>query len=307
MELSLVANANMPFRTPQSFQEDVRAEFSPTEDEQRLHMLHASAMNKSWPWIFGTSRFLSPTAFLAVRCVFFVVFFGFWMVDITANFDEGLFFLFLTKWSFTVETIYCGFAIFVTYRARAEIAADLAGHVGEHVRVRLPWFVSVMYSSWIISMPIVIVVFSAFWTLLFPFWDLKPGMNLSPHLLFEHLFNVFFFIAELCLSRNAFHLKHTMVFFMYAFGYLGFTVIHFFAHIGVPPHNACKVYPLRDCPIYAPLDWHHPLSTSVVIVALLIYANLVVLAIWSLTRARARRDPMIRDVAEGARTLHVTC
>jgi len=79
-----------------------------------------------------------------------------------------------------------------------------------------------------------------------------------------HGINALFFIVEMFLNRNAFHLKHAAtVVSIYVAMYTVWSLVHFALRIGIPPNRRalCNYEQLRDCPIYGVLDWHHPLET----------------------------------------------
>merc|ERR1719329_537671 len=117
-----------------------------------------------------------------------------------------------------------------------------------------------MYVIWTMVFPLSIVICLAFWTLLDPIWDLNPKIELDYHKVFQHFVNMLFFLFEFALSRNAYHLRPALLLYIYALAYFSFTLVHFHLKLGLESWHDCGTYPLRDCPIYPVLDWHHPLK-----------------------------------------------
>ncbi|CAE7509772.1 PRODH [Symbiodinium pilosum] len=199
------------------------------------------------------------------------------------------FLIYLTRWSFLLETIYILLAVYVTVQARTASKRQSTGDDGSslHELYRLPRSVQAMALLWNLTFPVSILVCLAFWTLINPVWDMKihPGYVV----VFEHFLNMLLFMVEFLLNKNVFVLKHGVVLFAYALLYTTWTLIHYAAKIGVAPSMACHDYPLDECPIYAVLDWHHPWRTVIVIAFVIFASFLIQLAVWKCTRLRDRR------------------
>jgi len=213
------------------------------------------------------------------------------------SFDDGYWFIFLTKWSFFLETIYFCLASYVTYRARASTLLDDARQCSVDVPKQLPWFVQAMYLLWIVLMPTSLLITLVFWTLLDPIWNLNPDINLDYACLAMHLYNAVLFIVELCLNRNVFYLKHAVpALVAYFVMYVAWTLVHFALRLGLPLRLKfqCPKYELRDCPIYPVFDWHRPVVPLVVMVVMAVLLSFVTICLWRIVRPRNRANATSR-------------
>lgn len=212
--------------------------------------------------------------------------------------NTWLAFIYLTRWSFMLETVYWIVATIVSYWALPQSADDdrrdydrLPGQPTD-----LPPSVRLMYLLWVVAMPLSITVAFAYWTLIDPIWHLNPYVKINFFVFTMHFFNAVLFICELCLNRIPFHFKHATLFYVYALAYGIFSFICFELRIGVPPWLPCRSYrlkeydSLRDCPIYGVLDWHRPGFALFIILMVLVAATLVSFLVWCATRARNRSD-----------------
>jgi len=267
-----------------SFSEDFRAEFS-GKHEDHISLFSTSKMNSMWPVIFGTSPYMSPLAYMLTRALFATIFLVILIGDAIRT-DSWYFLIYLTRWSFIVETVYLVFATYVSYRSWVKIKDG--GLSSEYQPEKLPWYVRCMYLLWSIALPVSITVCLAFWTLLHPIWNTKLKLNDPVYTIFEHFVNMLFFLVEFGLSRNAFHLKHTSALHVYAIIYTAFTVVHFYLRLGVSRTLDCRKYlgykSIFDCPVYPVLDWHHPGATLIVLFGTILVMTLITFAIWCLRR-----------------------
>jgi len=252
-----------------------------SDSNGQLRMFHAAAANATWPKVFGSSHFMSATALLILRATLAVLFTVVLVVTMIQFWDQGYYFIYLTHWSFILETCYLWCVTLVTVRAMFWIQ-----EVGEGCTPgpeRLPWYVSLVWLLWSIAMPTCILVTVVFWTALDPFWK---ATDVSWHTLCEHLVNTLLLIVELLASRNVFFLKHVGALYAYGFAYIFWSLIDFWAKIG--NGHACPNlhYGPHECPIYSILDWHKAPKTSIWLVAVLVIAGLSALAVWALVHLR---------------------
>eukprot|EP00931_Biecheleriopsis_adriatica_P012068 TRINITY_DN113166_c0_g1_i1.p1 TRINITY_DN113166_c0_g1~~TRINITY_DN113166_c0_g1_i1.p1 ORF type:complete len:325 (-),score=27.39 TRINITY_DN113166_c0_g1_i1:8-982(-) len=250
-----------------------------------LRLFHSAQGNASWPTALGSSVVLSDCLFLCLRLVMAAAFVATLTVDVAYSFDQGLMFIYLTRWTFTVETLYMVTAVAVTLKARRAKGFPSSGES----EGRLPLLAWVMWLLWSIAMPMSLVVCAAFWTLLDPFWSLNPYLKLSETIIFEHLINALLLLVELCVSRNPFDFRISLILCsVYGALYIVWSLVHFWARIGIPESlsGSCHYASLRDCPIYGVLDWHNPGPTSVVVIAVTVLAVICVTFVWFCTRLR---------------------
>jgi hypothetical protein len=231
---------------------------------------------------------MSATTLLILRATLAFLFAAVLLADFISSFNQGNWFIYLTKWSFILETCYLWSATYVSFRARFKIQ-ETGNQQSEGmpatpmVPERLPWFVSLAWLLWSIAMPISIMVSVVFWTVLDPFW---AGPQLSWNTLCVHLINTLLLLVELMISRNAFYLKHAGAVYLYGFLYLFWSLIDFWARIGNRDGCSSRYADWHDCPIYFVLDWHDVSKTLVWVVAILVFVGLDVLAVWALVRLR---------------------
>lgn len=252
-------------------------------------MFHATSANCSWPLVFGTSHRLSLRKFFALRCSLAVLFLVFLVTDLILRFQSGYWWIYLTRWTFFLETVYLVLACYVAWRARASLKAQGPTWTEAAEAQRLPRSVQVMWLLWSIVMPASIVITCAFWTLIKPVWHLDAVPTYNS--LFEHLINTALLFVELFYSRNPFRARHAGLLFAYSAIYLFWTLIHFWLKVGVPEEDPCTEYSnIKECPVYSCLDWHLPGRTFVVILAIVILASAVIFLVWCCTHWRNKRD-----------------
>eukprot|EP00434_Breviolum_minutum_P008167 symbB.v1.2.007201.t1/scaffold439.1/size205343/4 len=256
--------------------------------KQDIRICHGSAGNARWPEIFGQSWLIPSWALLLMRSTMAIVFSTTLVFDGLTSKDGWRFFIYLTRWSFILESLYFCLAAWVTFQAR-RITSKRSFNEPQisSSDSRLPRSVQAMSLLWTLTFPISVLVCMAFWTLINPIWDMKMHPNFV--LVTEHFLNMLMFIVEFVLNRNIFYLKHGMIIYIYALLYILWSLIHFVAKIGVAPAMACKTYPLEECPIYPVLDWHHPGRTLVVFLGVTFATVVLQMLIWTCTRKRDQR------------------
>lgn len=231
---------------------------------RRFQMCGKSRENGLWPFIFGSSPWLperSP-AFFILRTVLAAIFVIHWLVDIIRNFSAGFWLIYLTHWSYTVETLYFCFSAYTTYAAYTLLKYSSPEKSTDEMEViTLPWFVKVTWVLVHLAMPASLIVCILYWTLDNPVWALKEAPSYLN--LFKHLFNFLLCIFDLCVGRNVFYLRHAGIFFIYVVAYVVWTGIHFASKVGTA--DPCTSYDTNECPIYTVLDWHRPTSSIILI------------------------------------------
>ncbi|CAK9074795.1 Protein rolling stone [Durusdinium trenchii] len=240
-----------------------------------------------WLLLLGLELFLVGTAGVSAE-IFVSVVALVGLVEVLLMLVVGWrFFIYLTRWSFILETLYFCVAVYVTFKARTLKRLSSEALTPAQEQSRLPKSVRLMSLLWTLTFPISVLVCLAFWTLINPVWDqkMRPGFVL----LTEHFVNMWIFIFEFLINRNTFYLKHGVIIYAYALLYSLWSVIHFLAKVGVSPDMACHDYPLDECPIYPVLDWHHPARTVVVVLGVCLMTVLLQLVLWKCTRLRDRR------------------
>lgn len=230
----------------------------------RLRMCTRTTANLRWPTVFGTSPWFdkkSP-ALLIIRATLALIFVGHFIANLVDAWSAGYYFIYLTHWSFMMETAYFCFATYTAFAARKMLAVDgVGGPSGESEGVRLPWFVSTTWALQHVAMPAALLVFVLYWLLDNPIYDLKytPGYLGF----FVHGINFLLMLVDLFVGRNVFYLKHTLFFFVYAGAFFIWSAVHYAANIGT--YKECDKYPRSECPIYDVIDWHKASATAILL------------------------------------------
>mmetsp|Transcript_7131 Transcript_7131/g.19550 ORF Transcript_7131/g.19550 Transcript_7131/m.19550 type:complete len:331 (-) Transcript_7131:411-1403(-) len=261
------------------------------QHQKRLKMFKSSDVNNRWPDVFGTSPWfprLSPWL-LVFRGTVAAIFVAMWIYCVAKSWQDGYWAIYLTHWSLSVETVYFLFATFTAWRARV-ILLSREHDPTVHGNGRLPWFVSVTWVLNHVEMAASLLVALLFWTTVNPIWNLQYVPNFLGF--FVHGINFLLCLTDLFVGRNVFYLPHVLWFLAYAFLYLLFSLIHYWAKIGIYPtkDDGCD-YPPDECPIYGVLNWHKPTATGIIAaIILLCIAPLCQFPLWWCVRTRRSAD-----------------
>lgn len=252
---SMVGVCCNPWHTFRALQHEVRG------NGERFRMCGKAKANRLWPVIFGTSPWLpeSSPLLLVLRSTLAAVFVGHWLWAILRWYQSGFWFIYLTNWSLTLETIYFCFAAFTTFQAYKQKGQPQQAVVGEPEDISLPWYVKVTFFLFHFAMPCSLMVCLLYWTLSNPVWALSTPPNYLN--VFIHFINFLLCILDLLVGRFVFYLRYSTLFLVFVVSYGSWTGIHF--AIGIGTGNDCSRYPMRECPIYDAIDWHHPIKSAI--------------------------------------------
>jgi len=262
------------------------------DHHHRLKLFSATQENARWPEVFGTSPWFPPQScgLLVFRCLCLTIFLSMYVWSITSAWQDGFWWIYLTHWSLTLETVYFLFATFTTFQAWKCIL-DIDDPRRSTEPRKLPWFVRVTWILNHIEMPASLLVMCLKWTTVTPFWSLK---EVPPFLdLFVHGINFLICLADLFVGRNVFYLPHALWIFGYSTLYMVFSVVHYELKIG--SYTACTIngvpYPRDECPIYPVLDWRTPKATGIAAVIICLFViPLFQFPIWWCVRSRRTAD-----------------
>lgn len=235
-----------------------------------LRLSRATADNRYWPIVFGTSPCLSHRRFLVMRGLMAGAFAITLIADWVLNYGDRLFYLiFLTNLAFLLQTIYLILAFFVTAQAEAAVKNVMEVPVGAAPPTHLPLMVKSMWLTFSIGLPSSWTIMVAFWTV---FRDKDDDIDFGTYAV--HLVNTMMLTLDWCVSRNAFYLRHIGVPLAFGVSYMAWTIIHDWA---------------MGFPIYAPLDWRHdPLFATIAGVGVNVMVCLFYFCLRGLTRLRDR-------------------
>jgi hypothetical protein len=199
-----------------------------------------------WTIAFGASK--SPTFFAVlflrggIAAYFVSVLSWSW-----AQCNECKWWIYLTDWAFFVETIYAVLLVVLTFHH------TIWPRSSEKPPLRL--LHSTFLVSFMIAVPMSVLVTVLFWTLMLPFWKLcalqiqvDGCLALPDKLMFaEHLFNTVLIMLSFVSCRVPFHFKNAGWPILFGTCYALWTVIYF--------------YMSPNTPIYNVLDWRNPEDT----------------------------------------------
>jgi len=284
-----------PSRLCTAFKGEFRAQ------NDRLRMFASARANHRWPLVFATSPWFPHTSpyLLIIKLVLAVVFTTVLVVSLAVEFDDGFWFIYLTHWSFFIESAYFWSSAYTVYRGR-QLVIDADGGPVRGGR-GLPWYVRLSWALAHVEMPASLLVMGMYWTLVNPVWHIQSTPDFFGY--FMHFINFFLCLGDLLVSRNVFYLRHVSWFLGYSALYLFFSLIHFWAKIGTygpctskdpfDPHG--PTYPRNECPVYAVLDWHHPTVTTVLVVILaFVVVPLAQFPVWWCVQRRRSIDCVMR-------------
>lgn len=281
-----------------------------------MRLFGSSAANAKWPLYFGTSPWFhnqSP-ALLVIRAFLMLVFVAHYMFYANRNWMEGYWLIYLTNWSISMETLYISFATYTTYAAQSRLGV-FGGEVEtepleEGAYCQLPGFVRATWVCYMVAMPASLAVACLFWTMVNPFW--APNMDFSAMpptdaylIVFVHGINAILCGIDLLIGRNVYYLEYSFLFWLYAFCFLTWSIIHHVLRIGVyhTQHWECWYrYPdARDCPIYMALNWDDAGPTgAVAAVVLLVGVPLFHGFLWLVVYCRRAVDHHLEAHSEGS-------
>lgn len=124
-----------------------------------------------------------------------------------------------------------------------------------------------------------------FWTLDRPFWEMSISSLPDFPSVFMHGINFVLIFIEACVSRLPINWNGFGWAMAYGLLYSFWSYLHFL--LGIGTGDPCASYPLEECPIYKPLDWHKPAQTGVLLATILLLATPLAYAVfWSVGRIR---------------------
>ncbi|OLP98517.1 hypothetical protein AK812_SmicGene19029 [Symbiodinium microadriaticum] len=247
--------------------------------------------NHEWPEVFATSKSMSPQAFLAFRFISAAIFLGHAVAHLLWRLEEGdgwFYWAYLTHIAVWVEVVSEILLVVLAIQGYRSLSAPRLS--------TLPTLVRVGMAVYAIVLPVSLLVVVLYWTLVRPIWDVVSGVEEVPSYLsiFVHLLNFILLIVGLFLSRLPYSIKRIGWSLLFGFGYVAWTLIHFWAQIG--NQGGCDQYPTRqECPLYDAWDWNEPTIPTIISVALLFVLPLVGLIYAGFVRCRNSSDPLLKN------------
>ncbi|CAE7796093.1 unnamed protein product, partial [Symbiodinium necroappetens] len=197
--------------------------------------------NHEWPEVFATSKSMSPQAFLAFRFISAAIFLGHAVAHLLWRLEEGdgwFYWAYLTHIAVWVEVVSEILLVVLAIQGYRSLSAPRLS--------TLPTLVRVGMAVYAIVLPVSLPPGSEYWTLVRPIWDVVSGVKEVPSYLsiFVHLLNFILLIVGLFLSRLPYSIKRIGWSLLFGFGYVAWTLIHFWAQIG--NQGGCDQYPTRQ-------------------------------------------------------------
>jgi hypothetical protein len=225
-----------------------------------------------WTTALGTSSRSAFRAVLVLRCAIATYFIGVLSWS-WAQCNNCKWWIYLTDWSFFLETIYAVALVALTLSAAMEkrtppkyLEADPS---------REPTIVRIFVVLFMVAVPISTLITLMYWTLIIPFWNLcvfRPGLGeetclpLPDSLAFaEHLFNTPLLLLSFLSCRVPFYFRNAGWLILFGVAYSVWTVVYFYIN--------------PETPIYKTLDWRNPSATleELSVVLLVVTPVLIVL------------------------------
>jgi len=183
-------------------------------------------------------RRLSEFQFLVWRIAFFIFGMGGIAFLFAVTLDEGVDrakynYIFLTNWTFTIETIYAGLALYVL------VMEPGRGNPSIPTIIKITWILR----NICICTPFLITI--VYWTLLFPDAEGDHHVPKLPLAMTLHGLNSVLMILELYFTKVPILVMHVYMPFLYAAIYLIWAVIHFELKIG-NPYGDRLIYPILN-------------------------------------------------------------
>jgi len=231
----------------------------------------------NWVDAFTQSRCLSPKKLHWLRMVWAMLFIAVLTHDLWEYWCDGYWLIYLTHWSFAVETLYmCCLALasFTARKSRNEGEADKAASesgVVDVPNVPEPLCVKIFMVLQAIELPISIIVSIVVWTALTPFWKVcifgstPDCQNPTLESLLVHLFNTILIFIMFLDGSVPYYKQNAGWVMAFAIVYGIFTIVHYFLKLGT--YSGCDgKYPKDECPIYSIIDWHEPVAAKTLII-----------------------------------------
>uniref|UniRef100_A0A7S2LB35 Uncharacterized protein n=1 Tax=Zooxanthella nutricula TaxID=1333877 RepID=A0A7S2LB35_9DINO len=230
-----------------------------------------------WRVAFGRSSCLPPKLLMLFRLVLALVFIGHfaWHFSVYFKRDGWYYFIYLTHWSFMLETIYVVSLPAMTWLANrplnTESGFQALWYSHRNGAGPQPWFASAAMAYFMIIQPLSLWVTLSYWTAEKPIWqfcDLNGGVEPCysewPSYLgfFVHLWDWLYLFISFLLGLIPYRFSNCAWLLVFVVLYWTWTYVHFYLKIGRSPHfeQTCldNGYTLNECPIYFAVDWHHP-------------------------------------------------
>jgi len=214
-------------------------------------------ISPSWRMAFGRSTFcgkdsLGVTLSIRTACVLLMcgVFFWSWSDH---PYAAGYWWIYLTKWTLTLQCIYHILVLLLAIRAR-EKSLQRPGQnslcLDTSLDSTMPTLAKGVWLLQAVCLPATFLVFVLYWGLVFP----KEDGAFKLVNAFTHGVNFFVMILDAWTSRFPVLLVHGVYFILYALIYLIWTLVHY---------NAGLTNEHGDPYIYAALDWRNPSKSAI--------------------------------------------
>ncbi|XP_068627014.1 protein rolling stone-like [Battus philenor] len=259
------------------------------KNEGRLSMLGLECSEPSRFYCSAWQSNRSATPLLLWRMLLFLGSFGIVLTSMTMYGVRGKFgfwFIYLTHWGLTLNTLATGLAVAVSARCflYGPISADL----------NLPWYVKSYWVFYNSAVPFAFLITVFYWTVLYEAGfeeELNHGLDVAVHGLNSLL--MFLLLVSSSHPSRLFHLYHPIIFGLI---YVVFGALYYIAG-GLDPSGNTWIYPV--------IHWADPGPTMIMVIItaiLLVSLHLAVVglaAIRDAVASRFLRTSTVRPVEEG--------
>jgi len=210
-------------------------------------------MDGDWAKAYATSPYMSTNSWLFFRFLVMMFFVVHYVLDLMEYWpaEHFMYFIYLSRWTTTTETLMEILHFLVTFWASILVQYDIQTST-------IPVLVKVHIALLSMLLPASLLSSTLYWALS-PYLP-PPYISAACHGGDVIVLNLSFFLGRFPFAWNK-------------IGWIGvygttfsiWTVFHYFLHIGRDATAPCDYPTLSECPIYAQIDWHYPVPTSILV------------------------------------------
>lgn len=234
---------------------------------------------RDWPKAYATSPYMSTTSWLLFRGFVLLFLAGHLLAHMLMYLPEErwMYLIYLSRWMTCIEVIEEIFYFLAAFWGAILIENGI-------VTSTVPVLVKIHMALECMILPNCLLTSTLYW--MFSPYLPPPYVSGAVHGGDAVLVNLSFFLGRFPYAFNKIGWAALV-----AWSYSLFTIIHFYLKIGTDDSAPCDAYPLNECPVYAPIDWHHPLWTGIMVSGGCLVAPPVMCGIYTgLTRLRDSWD-----------------
>lgn len=240
-----------------------------------------------WPKALATSPYMSTQSYIIFRAIIMLLFIGHFIAHLLEYFEEEglMYWIYFSRWVTTLEVIEQVLSFSVVLWASQRLSSNAPNPP------EVPVLVKVYIALLSMVLPSVLLSAGLYYALT-PYWP-PPYVSLFIHGGDVILLNLSFFMGRFPYGWNKMGWIGVL-----GVSYTVWTLIHFWLQIGTDDSAPCG-RPLSECPIYAQLDWHHPMITGLLVGAGALLGPPVLGGLYTgLTKIRDNNDERAQEMRQ---------